>query len=185
MSLQQKVIKEIKGLALLTFYFAVWFGLIVFAKWLVLAQYQIEFSGASLALVGALVVAKVIIVLEHISLGQWVRRRPVAVDVVLHTLLYSLGVLVMLLLEKAFEARHEAGGLGKALVELFQHREIHHVSAETICVSGSLLGFNVLSVLKRHFGGAELRRLFFATPLADLEAKKTAGTVVPAAQEVR
>src|SRR5258708_20739578 len=104
MSFQQKVLKEIKALGLLTFYFAVWFGMMLFVKRLVLAQYKIEFRGASMALVGALVVAKVVLVLEHVSLGQWVRRRPVAVDIALRTLLYTLGVLILLLLEKAFEA---------------------------------------------------------------------------------
>jgi hypothetical protein len=171
MSLRQKLIKETKSFGLLTLYFTVWFEMIVFVKWLVLAQYQIEFSGASLAFVGALIVAKVVIVAENISLGQWVRQRPVAVDVILRTLLYSVGVLVALVLEKAFEARHEAGGFGKAIVELIQHREVHHVWAETIFVGGSFLGFCIMSVVKRRFGGAELRRLFFATPLADLDLR--------------
>ena len=39
-----------------------------------------------------------------------------AVDVTLHTLLYTVGVLLVLLIEKAFETRQEAGGLGQALV---------------------------------------------------------------------
>jgi hypothetical protein len=60
----------------------------------------------------------------------------------------------------------------QALVSIFQHREIHQVWAVTICVGGSLVGFNVLFVVQRRFGGAELRRLFFATPLAELEAKE-------------
>jgi len=75
MSLRQELIGETKSFGLLTLYFTVWFEMIVFVKWLVLAQYQIEFSGASLAFVGALIVAKVVIVAEHLSLGQWVRRR--------------------------------------------------------------------------------------------------------------
>jgi hypothetical protein len=185
MSFQQRAIKEIKAIGLLTFYFAVWFGMMLFVKRLVLAQYKIEFRGASIALVGALVVAKVVIVMEHVSLGPWVRRRPVAVDLALRTLLYTIGVLIVLLLEKAFEARHEAGGFGKALVSIFQHREIHQVWAATICVGGSLLGFNVLSVVQRRFGGTELRRLFFATPLAELEAKETAGAGVATMKEAQ
>jgi hypothetical protein len=183
MSLQQRALKEIKAIGLLTAFFAVWFEMMLFVKRLVLAQYQIEFSGVSFALVGALVVAKVVIVMEHVSLGQWVRRRPVAVDIGLRTLLYTFGVLIVLLFEKAFEARREAGGLGEALVSIFQHREIHQVWAATICVGGSLLGFNVMSVLPRRFGNAELRRLFFATSSAELEAKEMAGPGVAAAKE--
>jgi hypothetical protein len=185
MSLKQRTLKEIKAVGLLTFYFGVWFEIMLFVKRLVLAQYEIEFRGAWLALLGAWVVAKVVIVMEHVSLGRWVRRKPVAVDIALRTLLYTLGVLIVLLLEKAFEARHEAGGLGKALITLFQPRGIDRVWAATICVGGSLLGFNVLSVLYRDFGGAELRRLFFTTSPADLEAKETARSGVATAKELR
>src|SRR5579863_1058756 len=185
MSLQQRALKESKAIGLLTVFFAVWFEMMLFVKRLVLAQYQIEFSGVSFALVGALVVAKVVIVMEHVSLGQWVRRRPVAVDIALRTLLYTFGVLIVLLLEKAFEARREAGGLGEALVSIFQHREIHQVWAATICVGGSLLGFNVLSVVQRRIGGTELRRLFFTIPLTELEEKEPTETGVAMAKEAQ
>src|SRR5690242_16015459 len=107
MNLQQKAIKEIKTLGLLTFYFAAWFGMLLFVKRLMLEEYEIKFRGVSFALLGAVVVAKVVVVAEHISLGQWVQLRPVAVNIALRTLLYTLGVLIVLLLEKAFESRHE------------------------------------------------------------------------------
>jgi hypothetical protein len=185
MSFRQRAIKEIEAIGLVTAFFAVWFGMMLFVKRLVLAQYEIEFRGASIALVGALVVAKVVIVMEHVSLGQWVRQRPVAVDLALRTLIYTFGVLIALLIEKAFEARHEAGGFGRALVSITQHREIHQVWATTICVGGSLLGFNAMSVVHRRFGGAELRRLFFATSLAELETKETAEAGMATAKESR
>lgn len=112
--------------------------------------------------------------MQHISLGQWVRGRAVIVDVMVRTLLYTTGVFIVLLLEKAFEGRYKGSGLGNGLVEAFQHHEVYHALAQTIGVGGSLLVFNVLSVIRRHFGVSELRRLFFATSMGDLEAKETA-----------
>ena len=96
-------------------------------------------------LVGALVVAKVVLVMEHVPLGPWVRKQPAALEVTLRTLLYTVGVLMALLIEKAFEARHEDGGFVPALVQVFQHRDIHHVWANTIAVSCALSGFNALA----------------------------------------
>jgi hypothetical protein len=183
MSLRQKAIKEIKAVGLLTFYFAAWFGILLFIKRLMLEEYEIQFRGISIALLAALVVAKVVIVAEHISLGRWVRLQPVAVDVALRSGLYTVGVLVVFLLEKAFESRHEMGGFGQALLRVFHHRDIHHVWAATICVGGSLLGFNIICALRRHFGGAELKRLFLGVPLAELEARETAGTGVITAEK--
>ncbi len=73
-------------------------------KQLVIAEYQIAFSGSSMALFGALILTKVVIVLEHVSHRAWVQRRPAWADVVLRTALYAFDVLLVLLLEKTFEA---------------------------------------------------------------------------------
>jgi hypothetical protein len=162
MGLRQKLKHELEAVAMATLYFAVWLGVLVALKALILAEYGIEFGGLSLALFGALALAKVVLVLERVPLGTWVRGRPAWVDVVLRTGLYGLGVLVVLLLEKALEGRHEHGGFGPSLIAVFQHAEVHHVWANTICLSGALLGYNVLSVLRRHLGERGLIRLFQA-----------------------
>jgi hypothetical protein len=171
MGIRQKLAEEIKALVFATVYFAVWFGVLVFLKELILAEYQIAFRGLSLALVGALVVAKVVLVMEHVTLGQWIRRHPAVVDVVARTLLYGLGVFVALLLEKAFESRHEYGGFGPALGQVFQHRDMPHVWANTICVGFALLGFNALAVLRRHLGEGKLTRLFLASPAREPDGR--------------
>jgi hypothetical protein len=164
MSLQERLGEEIKAVALTTLYFAVWFGVLIVLKELLLAEYRIEVRGLSLALVGALVVAKVVLLMEHVPLGQWVRKHAAVFDVILRTLVYAVGVLVVLLVEKAFEARHESGGFSRSLIQVFQHREIHHVWANTIAVACALLGFNALAVLRRRIGDKQLTQLFLASP---------------------
>jgi len=171
MTFKQKAIEEIREVGLVALYFAFWFVALMLLKRLVLAEYDIKVGGLSLALIGALIVAKVVVILEHAPLGRWIRHRPAAVDVAARTLLYTLGVFVVLLIEKAFDSRHEAGGFGAALVNVFQHRDIHHVWAGTIGVGGALLSFNVLSVVRRHLGEGELSRLLFAAPLQESEAR--------------
>jgi hypothetical protein len=167
MSLPEKVKHELKAIALTTLYFAVWLGVLVFLKRLVLADYQIRFRGFSVAIVGALVIAKVVLVMEQVPLGAWVRTQPAALDVVLRTVLYGVGVAVALLLEKAFEARKEYGGFGNALLGVFHHRDIRHVWANTICLVCALLVFNALSVLRRHLGDRELAGVFFSPALGE------------------
>ena len=77
MSVWQRVTSEIKTIGLVTLYFAICFGVMIFLKRLVLAAHQIEFRGLSIAIVGALIVAKVVAVMEHVPLG---RRRPLRPD---------------------------------------------------------------------------------------------------------
>jgi hypothetical protein len=158
----RKLKNEIRAVALAALYFGTWIGVLIIVKELVLAEYGIEFRGLSLAQVGALVLAKVVLVLEHVPLRAWIRTRPAWIDVIVRTVLYALGVLVVLLLEKAFEARHEHGGFVPSLMAVLQHAEIHHVWVNTICLSGALLVYNVLSVVRRHLGEGGLIRLFMS-----------------------
>ncbi len=162
MSVQQKLKHEIKALALAMLYFGGLIAALVVLKTLALAEYRIAFHGFSLAVVGALVLAKVVLVLEHVPLGAWVRARPAWVDVLVRTALYSFGVLGVLLLEKGFEGRHEHGGFGPSVMSVFQHAEAHHVWVNTICLSGALLGYNLLSVVRQHLGPGGLLRLFLS-----------------------
>ncbi|MFN0066375.1 MAG: hypothetical protein ACKVYV_01950 [Limisphaerales bacterium] len=171
MSLKQKLKHEIKAVGLAMLYFGLWIGALLLLKQLVLAEYRIAFHHLSLALVGALILSKVVLILEHVPLGAWVRTQPAWLDVLLRTALYSLGVAVVLVLEKGFEARHEHGGFGAAVAASFQKADIHHVWASTLALSGALLGYNVLSVIRRHLGGGGLLRLFLS-PLPEAPETK-------------
>jgi len=164
MSIAQKMKHEVAAVAWLTCYFGCWIGALVLLKYLVLAEYEIAFYGFSVALVGALVLAKVVLVLEYVPLGAWVRGRPAWVDVVLRTALYAFGVFVVLLLERAFEGRHEHGGLGPSLMAVFQQVDAKHVWLNTICLSAALLSYNMLSVVRKRLGKGALLQMFL-TPL--------------------
>jgi hypothetical protein len=162
MGAKQKLKDEVTAIGIAALYFGSWIAVLLWIKSLILAEYHIAFHQWSAALVGALVLSKVVLVLEHVSLGAWVRARPAWVDVVLRTAMYSLGVAVVLLLEKGFEERHEYGGFGRSLAMVFQHADIPHVWANTICVSGALLGYNTISVALRHLGKDTLMRMFLS-----------------------
>jgi hypothetical protein len=55
-----------------TLFFAAWLGMFMGLKILILEGYQIRFGSASAVLIGALVLAKVVLILEHVPLGAWV-----------------------------------------------------------------------------------------------------------------
>lgn len=164
MSIRQKLKHELKAVVMVTLFFAAWLGSLMGLKILILEDYHIRFGGFSMVLIGALVLAKVVLILEHVPLGAWLRSRPVLMDVLLRTILFALGTLVVLLLEKAFESRHEQGGFVPALMNVFQHRDMPHLWANTIGVTGALLFYNLLSVLNRHLGTGGLARVFLSAP---------------------
>jgi hypothetical protein len=65
-----------------------------------------------------------------------------------------------MILEKGFEGRRDYGGFVPALQQMFELTDIHHVCANTLCLSGALLGYNALSVVQRHLGEKGLLRIF-------------------------
>lgn len=156
MSARSKLKEELASVALYTLFFGAWFAMFILLKTLILAEYEIRFSGLSAAFVGALILAKVVLLLEHVSLGEGIARRPAWLEVVVRTVLYGVGVLVVLLLEKAFEVRHEKGGVLHALAGILQHEDIPHVVANTIVASCALLVFNLLSLLHKRVGAGAL-----------------------------
>lgn len=158
----QKLINELKVVAVTTLYFAAWIGVLMVLKTLILEEYGIAFREVSAVLIGALILAKVVLVLEHVSLGAWTRTQPAWVDGVLRTGLYGLGVVGVRLLEKAFDGWHAHGDFGPSLLSVFQHVDIYHVWASTITVSAALLVYNSVAVLQRHLGGGSLIKLFLS-----------------------
>jgi hypothetical protein len=160
--IKEKLKHELESMALAVLYFGTWIGFLMVFKKLVLAQYRIEFNGLPVVLVGTLVLAKVVLVLDHVPLRALVRARPAWVDVLARTILYTFGVFIVLLLDNALEAQHEYGGFLASLRSVFHHAEVHHVWINTICLSGALLGYNVLSVIRRHLGKGGLLRLFLS-----------------------
>jgi hypothetical protein len=149
-----------------TLYFGCWLVALMFLKRMVLEEYQIAFSGLSIVFLGALVLAKAVLILERVPLGSWIRRRSAWVDVLLRTMLYSLGVLIVLLLERAFEGRHEFGGFRASLTAEFEHADAIHVWLNTICLSAALLSYNVMSVVRKHLPAGIFIHMFLV-PVPD------------------
>ena len=173
MKFLHKLLKEIKIVAKTALYFAIVFVILMLMKKLDLKDYNIEFNGLSQALIGALVLSKVIILMNLIVLGPWIQRKPPIVDILLRTILYTAGVLAVILLEKAFEQRHEANGFGNALAYVFSHRDVYHVWSTKLGSAAAIFIYNTFSVLQRYLGKHKLAKILFATPLFEVEHKNT------------
>ena len=169
MSVLKKILKEIRVVLRTATYFAVVFILIMIMKKLDLEDYNIEFKGLSQAIIGALIMSKVIILMDLIKPGKWVERQPPIVDVVLRTLLYTVAVAIVIILEKAFERRHEPGNFTDAIKYIFSHRDIYHVWSTVLGVSGSLFVYMAFSIVQRMLGKNGLMKLFFHTSLTQVE----------------
>lgn len=168
--------QEIKTLSLVMLYFGCWLSILFILKQLLLDEYHVQFNGMSMALIGALILSKVVLILEHVSLGTWIQNRAAMWEVLLRTALYIMGVFIVLLLEKAFDGRHEYHGFMPSLKAVFEHEDVYHVWINLIVLSLALLVYNLISVISRHLGKGKLFRIFM-TPLrvSAGEARVSAG----------
>jgi hypothetical protein len=169
MKILKSILRELKTIFKTALFFAIAFLLMMVIKKLDLKDYDIEFTGISQALIGALIMSKVIILMGMISLGPWVQRQPPIIDIILRKILYSIGVVIIVILEKGFEGSHKHGGFSNAVSYLISHRDIYHVWATTIGVSVSIFIYNCYIMIQRKLGKNGMSKLFFSTPLNQLE----------------
>ncbi len=154
MGRKEKLIEELKAVLYAWIYFLIWFAALMLMKVLLLEEYNIKPTGVSIVLVGSLVAAKAVIILQHVPLGT--KGKPVIVDILLRTILYLAGVAILMLLEHAFETRKEFGGFLNALKNLGKSADIYHVLVNLICVFGALFFYNFGSALRAYFGKGAL-----------------------------
>jgi hypothetical protein len=161
MSTKDKIIKEAKSIFWTSLYFLAWFGSLMLIKVLLLEEYHIQFYNVSALIIGALVVAKSVLIMEAMPVSKG-KYQPAWAVLLKRTLLFMVGVFIILVLEKSIEARHEYGGILNAGRSLFHDTNMYHVWVNTLCVFGALLIYNIGSLLRLNLGKGGIRKLLLA-----------------------
>ena len=150
--IKEFLIHEGRLVLLVTAYFLVCFGLIALLKTLILHEYAIETAAAGKAVFGALVIAKVVIVLDKTKFGNRFERHAVWSSVVYKTVVYTAVVATVLVAEKLFHAWREGSQMGTVMEEVLRSSDGDRAMATTLCVFVSFIGYNLLSEVGRAFG---------------------------------
>lgn len=155
------ILHEGKLVALVTSYFLTCFGLTTLLKQLILHEYQIETHTAGAAAIGALVIAKVVIVLDKTPFGNRFERHAVWSSVLYKTFLYTLAAAAVLTAEKLFHAWRTESDMTAALHEALGATDADRALGTLLCVSVSFIGYNLLSEIGRSFGWDRLLSWLF------------------------
>jgi hypothetical protein len=155
-----RLIQEVKQVGLVTLYFLVCFALVLTLKKLFLAQYSVEFYGVSAAVVAALVVGKVVVLLDHTRIGdRFDRGHALWLGALYKTVVYTGITFLVVVAEKAFHAYRESGSLGESLNHVWQHRDRTVMLATVLCVGLAFAGYNLYSSIDRRLGEGTLKNL--------------------------
>lgn len=161
----EKIKQEVKEVGLVTLYFLLCFGFILTLKKLLLASYDIEFYALSSAVIGALVVGKVVVVLDKTRAGtRFDRRYSLGVAALYKTVIYSLCTALVLAGEKFFHAYRESPMLGEALMTVWMHQDRYIIFAKVLCIGLAFLGYHLYSGIDRRLGEGRLKNMVCERP---------------------
>jgi len=158
----ERIRHEVREIGLVTLYFLSCFLFFLSLKALLLDEYDIEVNVLGTAMVGALVVAKVVVLLDKTSLGDWFVSQKVWIHVLWRSLVYTAVVFVATLAERLFDLYRELGRLPEALSRLWAGEDLDHFLAMNLSVGLSFVVYNVLAELGRHMGTHALRDFFLS-----------------------
>jgi uncharacterized protein (DUF58 family) len=161
MSITKFIKDEAKELLIVTLFFLSGFLLILGLFELMLEDYGIHFNAWIKAVVAALVLVKVVLILRDRAFMQAFPNYYGIVRVLYKTIIYLVGVFVVITFERVVEAYGDAGGFLTALKHVAETRKIYHVMAVTLLVGVLLAAFNCWEELLREVGRERLVDAFF------------------------
>ncbi|MGR8949124.1 MAG: hypothetical protein ACU84Q_13835 [Gammaproteobacteria bacterium] len=139
--LGKRIIHEIVQVWIMTAYFAAGFILILLMQNLLLAEQGADQIGLLSAIILALLIGKVVVVMEHLAVANRFRHRRRIGHVVYSTVLFTLVSLLVGAIEKVIKGLIHGESLGGAIVASAQHSSLEKFLATTIAL---LLLFGIL-----------------------------------------
>jgi len=144
-----------------TLYFIITFNLISFSTNLTVRNSWFDVHSIVLSTTTALVVAKVVLVVDRVRIIDRYRGAPLILPILYKSLFYSVVVLVVRFIEKVVDFAFEAGGFGDVFRSLMQEFTWHRFVAVQVWIFLCFLVYVSASELNALVGEGQLGRLFF------------------------
>lgn len=160
----QKIKHELRALIPVTVFFFFAFQLLALTDALILKQYGIRISVFMSATVAALVVAKIVIITDHIAAVNRFPRKPLIYNVVWKTIIYFLAWLVLRYTEHFIHFYRVTGNTAEANSRLLGEIVWPHFWGVQLWMLVLLLVFCTFRELVRVLGREQLIDIFFKHP---------------------
>lgn len=127
---------------------------------LLLAAHDITYTNYGIAIIEALILAKVIMIGDVLRLARDLEDKPLIVPTVYKTVVFSVFVGLFTVIENALMGLWHGKGLAGGVADLFG-RGFHELLAESLVIFVALLPFFAVKELARVIGVVKMRELFF------------------------
>jgi uncharacterized protein YacL len=145
-------------------FFLTGFSLLILLIKLALAQFSIETTVLSNALVGALIAAKVALVLDETPLARSLEQYRRIVGVIIKTFFYGTMGLFLGYLERFLEALNKVHHADAAIQYVISHSNHYRLLAWVLGISIIFALYFASFEITLRMGQGELTRLFFESP---------------------
>jgi hypothetical protein len=159
-----KLIGLIREMAPVVLFFFIAFFLIFVLFKLFVSQYAIEFSALTRAAVAALIVAKVILLVDWAESGYRFANHRRAAVIACQTLVYCLVVILLGIGERIVHSVREAGNIQDGLARVLANANTDRFVGGALLVSLIVGSYLVMQEISRAMGKGALFKLFFHRP---------------------
>ena len=159
-TLKERVLDSIKSFTQMFLYLWLIFGLLAVHQSIILSQYQIDYQSHGLAVINALVFAKVMLIAEDMRLGDRFDDKPLIYPILFKSILFAIALICFHLVE------HTLVGMwhGQKLAESFSDigaNKFRGIVSFSVIATVALMPFFALRGLSRVIGKEKLWSLFF------------------------
>lgn len=159
-SLKQRAWEEFKAYWAITLYLWLFLGCFTVYRRLILAETGVPYLHYGIALVEAMVIAKVVLIGRIFGFTRRFDHLPLIAPVVYKSLLFALLVLAFGLLEKTVDGLIHREGVLSGLQQIAETGP-YEIGARTLMLTVALVPFCAFSELGRVMGPSRLGSLFF------------------------
>jgi len=156
------VVREVREVLPATILFLCLFHMIALTKAVALGDYRSSALRATTATVGALIVAKAILVVEALPITRLFPSHR-ALHILCKTLLFGAMALLFRFVEELIELASKHGGVAAATKVIFHEISWPLFWVLTLWVFGGLLIYALASELVRAVGPEKVKEIFFGT----------------------
>ncbi len=160
MGLKQKIFHELKIYWINVLYLAIFFSVFTNYKRLVLAHYQIHYGDYGISIIKALVLAKVILIVDHLRYGKGFEDKPLMVPTLYKSIIFMICVAIFTIIEVIVRNLLAGNGLFGAPGAPTRH-SLYEWAAGALVVFCAFIPFFAMRELSRVLGQGVIPELFF------------------------
>jgi hypothetical protein len=159
-NLKERAKDQIRNFSLMFAYLLVIFGMLAVHESIVLSQHQINYRFHGLAIINALVFAKVLLVAEDLRLGHRFDDAPLAYSILVKSFLFGVALICFHVVERVLIGMWDGKAVAQSVSEIGVDK-LEGIVSLGIISTVALIPFFILREISRVIGPDKFRSLFF------------------------